>query len=114
MVYGRYSINKNHFFISFLFVFWGHHSHGRFQEIVNSLASLLLIKFFIKLFSLITGPPSGNLNGVLNKLEKVNDTNGPFSAAFILGGAPIMDSDLSALFDVIKTDFISKTYFVII
>lgn len=64
------------------------------------------------IFSLVTGEPNGQLGAVLAKIKEVDTKNGPFSAAFIMGGAPTIEDDLSALFDVIKTDYLSERKFV--
>lgn len=45
---------------------------------------------------------------MLLKFLELNEKNGPFSAAFIMGGIPTTEADLSALFNVIKTEYSSK------
>lgn len=60
-------------------------------------------------FSLVAGPPEGELGFILKKLAELDEKNGPFSAAFLMGGVPTVEADLTALFDLIKTEFTSKT-----
>lgn len=69
----------------------------------------LLIFAFLIYFSLVTGEPNGKTYPVLLKLKEVNEKNGPFSAAFVIGGPPTSEEDLSGLYDVVKSDFSSKT-----
>lgn len=70
---------------------------------------ILIAQFSLnRVFSLITGPPGGELNFVFKKFLELNEKNGPFSAAFIIGGIPTTEADLSALFDIIKTEYSSK------
>lgn len=59
-------------------------------------------------FSLVTGPPEGELEFIFKKFLELNEKNGPFRAAFIMGGIPTTEADLSALFNVIKTEYSSK------
>ena len=61
-----------------------------------------------RIFSLITGPPEGELSFIFKRFLDLNEKNGPFSAAFIMGGIPTTEADLSALFDIIKTEYSSK------
>ena len=57
---------------------------------------------------MVAGPPDGELAFVLQKFMELSDKNGPFSAAFIMGGVPTVENDLTALFDLIKSEFTSK------
>ena len=65
------------------------------------------IFYFLNYFSLISGPPDGELGYIMNKFVELNQKNGPFSAFFVMGGVPTEESDLSSLFNLIKSDFTS-------
>ena len=56
----------------------------------------------------MTGETNGKVFSVILKLKEVNEKNGPVSAAFILGGPPTLEEDLTGLFEVVKSDFTSK------
>lgn len=58
----------------------------------------------------MTGCPDGDLGLIFSKFMELNDKNGPFNAAFIMGGIPTKESDLTALFDLIKTDYLSNKF----
>jgi hypothetical protein len=76
-------------------------------QIVAQVASL---STFLPFFSLILGCPEGRLGEALHKVQGVNDKNGPFAACFVVGGPPSTEeSDLTALFDLVKHDWQSKT-----
>lgn len=78
-----------------------------FKEIV--FFSIMTVCFYKKYFSLVTGPPEGDLDFVFKKFLDLNAKNGPFCAAFIMGGVPTIEKDLTALFDLIKTEYTSNT-----
>ena len=44
----------------------------------------------------------------MKKFQELEEKNGPFSAAFVMGGVPTVENDLTALFDLIKSEYTSK------
>ena len=56
---------------------------------------------------MVSGCPEGDLGTIFDKFMELNAKNGPFSAAFIMGGVPSKEDDLTALFDLVKSDYSS-------